>query len=384
MRNLDEVRSEIDQLDSALLDLFEKRCNLAADVAAYKKAHGLPVFDPAREREKLWKASCAAPEHLKTHALAFTQLLMEASRSQQHLMLQDTAETPKILEDISNPERYALSKLPLHARVACQGMEGSYSSQAASCMFAALDIQFYPSFQNVFQAVAKGKVDYGIVPLENSAAGSVNQVFELFSTIPCSIVRTKRLKIDHALIGLPGTHISDIQEVYSHQQALDQSSDFIAIHNLKAHACANTAQAADLVARQADPTKAALADEACARLYGLEVLERCIQNRANNYTRFALIAATPQMLPGSDRTSLMVILNHQAGSLYHLLGKFFAYHVNILKLESRPIPERDFDFMFYFDIQMSAEDPQFIPLIQSLSLYCQEIRWLGSYGEVAS
>jgi chorismate mutase/prephenate dehydratase len=196
------------------------------------------------------------------------------------------------------------------------------------------------------------------------------------------IVRTTRVKIDHNLLAKPGTRLEDIHEVYSHEQAITQCANFLEAHGITAHVCENTAMAAQLVAQSDRTDVGALSSRTCAALYGLDVLQRDVQDRDDNFTRFACISKDLEIYPGANRTSLMIIVNHEPGALYQVLAKFYALDINIIKLESRPIPGRDFEFMFYFDIDCPVAAPEFRTLISSIGDSCEEYRYLGSYTEV--
>ena len=222
-----------------------------------------------------------------------------------------------------------------------------------------------------------------MLPLENSTAGSVNQMFDLMMEHSFHIVRTTRVKVSHNLLAKPGASLSGVRDIYSHEQAINQCTEFLSgLPDVRVHVCENTAVAAKRVAESQRDDVAALSSRPCADLYGLEVLSANVQDRDNNYTRFACISKDLEIYPGADRTSLMIVLPHRPGTLYKLLAKFYALDINILKLESRPIPERDFEFMFYFDVECPVASPEFSSLMATIGSLCQECRYLGSYAEV--
>ena len=198
------------------------------------------------------------------------------------------------------------------------------------------------------------------------------------------IVRSARVKIDHTLMAAPGTRIGDIREIYSHEQAIQQCSRFLEAHSgWQVNVCRNTAAAAKMIAESGRKDAAAISSAACAPLYGLEILETDIQNNSNNHTRFICIAREPEIYPGADHTSLMLVLPNRPGSLYQLLGRFNAQGINLTKLESRPMPGRDFEFMFYFDLDASVYSPAFARLIEELDVTLEQFTYLGSYSELA-
>ncbi|MBM6774075.1 bifunctional chorismate mutase/prephenate dehydratase [Olsenella profusa] len=382
MPELSELRQEIDRIDAEIFRLFSERAEVAGDVAAYKREHGMRVFDPARERAKVADAASRAPEDLETYAQVLMELLMEASRSRQHALLADAADDPT-LGRIQQARAATPELFPPSAHVACQGVEGAYSQIAAERIFRHPQISYAPTFDAVFRTVEQGLARYGVLPLENSTAGSVNQMYDLMMEHSFYVVRTTRVKIDHNLLALPGAGLSSIRDIYSHEQAINQCAEFLSgLPDVSVHVCENTAVAARRVAESGRTDVAALSSRPCADLYGLEVLASAVQDRDNNYTRFACISKQLEIYPGADRASLMIVLNHEPGTLYKLLAKFYALDINILKLESRPIPERDFEFMFYFDIACPAAAPEFSSLMATIGSLCQQCRFLGSYTEV--
>ena len=380
MPDLAECRRRIDAIDTKIRELFMERMAVSADVAAYKAASGKAVMDRARERANIERAADAVPPELSSYATALQTVLMEASRDAQHRLLDLRSDaSSRVKEALADQPAY----FPLQARVACQGVEGAYQQIAVDRMFRRATIDYHDSFAGVFAAVEEGACDFGVLPVENSTAGSVNQVYDLMYRHDFHIVRTCRLKIDHNLLVPPGTTKKDVRIVYSHEQAIRQCADYLAhMPGVRVHICENTAKAAEHVALSGRSDVAAIASRDCAPLYGLDILEHSVQDQSNNYTRFACIAKDLTIYPGAERSSLIVVLNHEPGSLYRLLAKFYALDINLIKLESRPIPNRDFEFMFYFDIECPAAAPQFLTLMDSLSEACEEFRYLGSYAEV--
>lgn len=272
---------------------------------------------------------------------------------------------------------------PAKATVACQGVAGAYSQQACEKLFKMPKIMFMKNFNGVFAAIDQGLCQYGVLPLENSTAGSVNQIYDLMMKYNFHIVKSAKLKIDHSLLVRQGTRKEDITEIVSHEQALLQCDDYLKnFPNAKITMCDNTAEAAKLVAQSDRKDIAALASYACGQLYGLNCLEENVQDNSNNYTRFICISKKMEIYPGADKTSLMLVVSHKPGSLFNVLSRFNALGINIFKLESRPIPERDFDFMFYFDIDSEVYSEEFIRLMNQLDELTQQCKYLGSYMEI--
>ena len=377
---LKELRIELDKIDTELVGLFERRMRVCEDVARYKMSVNKPVLDAGREKEKLQSVADQLPEDLQEYGLNLYGLMMELSRSAQTRLMGHEKDLPHAIENaIANTQPL----FPPTAMVACQGVEGAYSQQAAEKLFRRPTVMYFSNFEAVFAAIEKGLCRYGVIPLENSTAGSVNMVYDLMMRHNFRIVRSVRLKVDHNLLARRGVKLEDIREIWSHEQAISQCSAFLQAHpEIKVVRCANTAEAAKAVAQSDRTDIAALSSRACAQLYGLENLAPACQDQGNNYTRFICISRDLEIYPGADRTSLMVVLPHQPGSLYKLLSRFYALGINLNKLESRPLPDRDFEFMFYFDLDTSVYSPQFLQLMGELNTVCESFTYLGSYSEV--
>ena len=350
--DLNDYRKEIDSIDDQLIALFAQRMETAEKIAEYKKANGLRVLDARREKEKMREILDKTPDDLREYVSSLYSLIFELSRSRQSCLLGTKGDLPaKIAEAIEKTPQL----FPEDAAVACQGVEGAYSEQACERLFKRPSTFFFSSFEAVFSAIEKGLCRYGVLPLENSTAGSVNAVYDLMTQHNFRIVRSVRIKVDHNLLANPGAKLENIREIYSHEQAISQ--------------CGRD-------------DVAALSSRACRELYGLDCLAASVQDQGNNFTRFICIAKNLEIYPGADRTSLMMVLPHHPGSLYKVLSRFNALGVNMNKLESRPMPDRNFEFMFYFDLETSVYTPQFTQLMGELPELCEEFTYLGSYSEV--
>ena len=378
--DLKDYREQIDSIDQELVKLFTQRMEVAANIAAYKKERNLPVYDPRREREKLLEISERVPEHLQEYVVSLYSLLFELSRSSQNRILNNASEVAaQIADAIKNTDPL----FPARASVACQGVEGAYSQLACDRLFRLPSVFYFSNFEAVFAAIEKGLCQYGVIPLENSTAGSVNKVYDLMMKHDFRIVRSLRLKVDHNLLARKGAKLEEIKEIYSHEQAINQCAGFLnGLKDVKVIPCENTAMAAEMVAKSGRTDVAALASRSCIDLYGLDCLAADVQDQSNNYTRFICISRKLEIYPGADRTSLMMVLPHQPGSLYKVLSRFYALGINLNKLESRPLPERNFEFMFYFDLDTSVYSPQFMQLMGELDSISEEFSYLGSYSEV--
>ena len=379
MVDLQELRQRIDEIDNGLVDLFQQRMDLSAEIARYKRERKLPIHDPARERQKLYDLSGTVREGREAYVTALYSLLFELSRADQEKALHpESALADKIQDAIRDTEW----SFPTRTMVACQGTEGSYSQLAAEKLFTLPSIMYLNTFDGVFSAVENGLCSYGVLPLENSTAGSINQVYDLMMRYPYSIVRSARLKIDHCLLAKQGVQLSSVKEVYTHEQATAQCAGYLKTLGCKVTVCENTAIAARMVAESPRGDVAALSSRNCAALYGLQRLAESVQDQGNNYTRFICVSKNLAIYPGADKTSLMLTIPHKPGSLYHILSRFYIHGVNLIKLESRPIPNRDFEFMFYFDLEIPVYSPSLIHVLRELNDLCDEFYYLGSYMEV--
>ena len=377
---LNELRNEINQIDDEILKLFLRRMEVTDQVADYKREHGLPIYQPQREREVLKKVAEQAGDEKSGYARVLFSMLMELSKSSQNKRSGRELELHRQIADaIENTPKL----FPRSPMVACQGVEGANSQIACEKMFQNPFILYFKSFESVFSAIEQGLCQYGILPIENSTAGSVKKVYDLMIRHNFSIVRTFRLKIDHNLLAKPGVKLEDIKEIYSHEQALNQCSSFLeTLTGIKLIAVENTAVAAKMVAESGRRDIAAISSRSCMELYGLANLAPSIQDKDNNRTRFICISKNLEIYPGADKTSIMMILPHRPGALYRVLSRLYVLGINVTKLESRPIPDRDFEFMFYFDLDTSIYSEEFVQLMCELDELCEEFRYLGSYSEV--
>ena len=377
--NLDELRTQIDAVDDSLVELFQKRMDIAAQIAEYKRENGLPILQSAREREKLATISAGAPEEMQRYLRVLYSLLFELSRTYQGALYRSDTD---LYRTITRAIEETPKVFPKQAAVACQGVEGAYAQLACERLFSAPSIQFFRNFDGIFSAIEAGLCRYGILPIENSTAGSVRQVYDRMLEHHFYIVRSVRMKIDHCLLAKPGT--KEIHEVFSHEQAINQCAEFLKSlgKDVRVTCCENTAAAAQRVAMSDRTDVAALSSRQCAELYGLTCLRYAVQDKGNNHTRFLCISKTPEIYPGADRTSIRLVLAHKPGSLYRVLARLYALDINLLKLESRPMPDRDFEFQFYLDLETSVYSEEFGQLMCELDGICEEFTYLGSYSEV--
>lgn len=378
--NLVECREKIDGIDEQLVKLFADRMEIAKSVAEYKMENNLPILDMKRERAKLQSIMDMSPDEVKDYMPMLYSMIFELSRSYQGKLFNSKTELTEEIEAAI----YNTPKLfPERSVVACQGIEGANSQIACDKLFRNANIMYFSNFEAVFSAIEKGLCKYGVIPVENSIAGSVNSVYDLMLKHHFHIVRSIRLKIDHNLLALPDAKLSDIKEIYSHEQAISQCSQFLStLKGVKIIPCENTAIAAKKVAESGRNDIAALASDACVKYYGLNNLAPSVQNADNNYTRFICISRDLEIYPGANKTSIMLTLSHEPGALYKILSRLYALDINLIKLESRPLPSREFEFMFYFDLEKPVYSPELIRLLAELPNACVNFNYLGSYSEV--
>lgn len=378
--DLKDLRDDIDRIDSQIVELFKERLGIAHKVAEYKIANDMPVLDAARERSQLSRIAEMSGADFADDARVLYSTIFSLSRMRQHRLIDNCSQAHEmIVESLkTTPPMF-----PEEATVACQGTEGAYSQSAAEKLFAYPQIKFHRTFEDVFEAVEKGECKYGVLPLENSTAGSVEKIYDCMDKHNFYIVRSVRLKIAHSLMACKGASLDTITDIYSHEQAIAQCSDFLkTLKNVNVHACANTAQAAQIAANDETGRCAALCSSGCSKIYSLTQLAENVQNYGNNHTRFICISKSPEIYPGASKTSIMAVTENSPGSLFRLLSLFFALGINLSKLESRPIPDCDFEFMFYFDLEVPVYSDKLLRLLDSIESTAARFRYLGSYSEV--
>lgn len=377
-----ELRKKIDELDDKIAELYLERQRTVREIGEEKARTHAAVLDPAREKKIIARVTKQADDEQKIYLKRVFETILETSRAyQRRLVAPVTPLSDNLRRVLMEGKKY----FPVSSTVACQGVEGSYSSIAADKLFEIADITFFRNFEGVFQAVEKGLCDYGVLPIENSAVGSVNAVYDLMKKHRFYIVRSIKLKVCHHLLAKKGVALSDIREVYSHEQAIGQCSAYLQKlpSSVKITACPNTAVAAEMVANSDRNDVACISSRNCAELYGLGILESNIQDNDSNYTRFICISKTLEVFAPANRISIMMTLPHESGSLNRVLNKFSTLGLNLTKLESRPLPGTDFEFMFYFDFEGQIENSDTLSLIAELDQGTEQFTFLGSYYEVA-
>ncbi len=377
--DLNKIRQEINSIDDEISALFEKRMLLAKDVAEYKRQNDMAVYDRRRERDIINRISSQVSDDLGSYAKILYSTLFQVSRSYQFKkLIPSSPVTDKMKKAVEETSQL----FPRNAKVGCQGVEGAYAQSACDRIFDSPDISFYKTWEDVFKSVESGECKYGVVPLENSTAGTVNAVYDLVGKYKFYIVKSLKLKIYHSLLVRRGVRLEDIKEIVSHEQALQQCSKFISSLNVKVTVFDNTAAAAEYVSKSGRDDIAAIGSPDCADLYNLVSIRDDIMNTDNNYTRFICVSKDLEIYPGAQKTSIVFKVPHRPGALFDVLSKFRALDINLIKLESRPIPGRDFEFKFYIDLDASIYRSELFELINELDNELDSFDYLGSYTEI--
>ena len=377
---IEQIREQIDTIDSQLLKLFLERMHLGDAIASYKRERNLPVLNKTREREILARVQSEAGE-MEPYAYQLFTTLIELNKVRQTELYSPPSRVRGLIEGaLAAPEVV----FPRTGTIACQGVEGANSQAACDKILPRGNIMYVKSFEAVFDAVESGLCQFGVLPIENSANGSVRSVYDLLQRKRFSIVRGTTLHIRHELLAKPGTKLSDITEIYSHEQAIGQCSRYLGSLNgkVKVIPCANTAVAAKMVAEGINPKAAAISSHACTELYGLEMIKDDIQDSDNNYTRFICIAKNPIIYAGSNKISLILDCKNEPGALNSILTKISTYGVNTSKIESCPVTGRNFEFFFFFDLDASVREQGVLPMLEELERISESFTFLGNYSVI--
>ena len=361
MKDLSQCRAEIDAIDSQLAELFVRRMSVARDVAAYKHAHHLDILDASREQDVLLsRAEMIPDEHLKGGAVDFFRELMRLSRQEQRRFL-DT-----------------LTKTHL---VAYNGVPGAFSESAVVGFFGEDSERVcFKTFEEIFAAVAEGRVKYGVLPVENSSSGSINTVYDLMGRYSCHIVGEQLVRVEQCLLGVPGARLEDITTVFSHEQGFAQCPVFLSQHpTWKTTPYFNTAISAKHVAELGDRQNAAIASRLAARHYGLEILAPDIHSFDGNHTRFIVVSSSPEPIGVPDKATITFSLRHERGTLMRALSSFVAMGMNLTHIESRPLHNNNWEYCFYVDLTGNVSENNLNVLMESLAKDCENCRLLGAY-----
>ena len=376
MRDLLELRDEIDTIDNEIVALFEKRMGIAEEVAIYKISTGKPVFDKQREDSKLETLSAKVDSSfLKYGVRELFEQIMATSRKRQYQLLAENGMADKT--DFVEIEKMDYSG----ARIVFQGAEGAYSQLALKEYFGNSTNSYnVETWRDAMEAIKNGEADYAVLPIENSSAGIVSENYDLMVEYDNCIVGEQIIKIDHVLMGLPDAELSDITEVYSHPQALMQCSKYLDSHReWETHSFINTAMASQKIKEDGKKHKAAIASKLTADIYGLKVLKEAIQDNTNNYTRFIIVAAKKVFEKKAEKISICFEIPHEKGTLYHKLSHFIYNGINMNKIESRPVQGKAWEYRFFVDFEGNLNDAAVQNALRGLKEETSRLKILGNY-----
>lgn len=368
---LSELRKDINDIDSKIIKLFQKRMECSFGVAEYKIKNNMPVFQADREKEIIQRIKSCVPQELENSAEVFFTTLMDISKCKQY---------QKFFAD-SNQIEFQPLDLTGNPIVAVPGTVGSYSHIASTQFLKNGRPVFYENFEEVFHAVDNGEAEFGVLPFANSTTGSVVQTYHLMREHDFKICAETKVKVDHCLAAKQGVKLEDIKSIYSHEQGIMQCSRFIKEHGFKTHTYSNTSLAACYI-KGSDKPLGAICSRVCADELGLEVLEQGIADAQENYTKFMLISKKTLCHAEANMISVSLALPHTSSSLYRLLTKFSVAGLNLCMIESMPIANTDFDVIFYLDFEGSITSPDVAKLINELNSELSYFKFLGNYSEI--
>lgn len=373
--DLGDLRTQIDAVDEQIVDLYERRMDICRQVAEVKIETGKKVFDRDREKEKIAKVkSLTHTDFNKTGIGELFEQIMSMSRKLQYQLLTEKGtigRLPFIGVDSLGDDR---------VRVVFQGAEGAYSQAAMHQYFGDAVNSFHvDTFRDACCAIEEGSADFAVLPIENSTAGIVNEIYDLLVEFENYIVGEQIIKIEHCLLGVPGSRIEDIKTVYSHPQSLMQSARFLSEHDWKQISLPNNAFAARKVAEEKDPSQAAIAGEYAGRVYGLEVLKKPVNQSDTNSTRFIIITNQKIFRKDAKKVSICFEIPHESGSLYHMLSHFIYNNLNMTKIESRPIEGRNWEYRFFIDFDGNLADSAVKNALRGLRDEARNMKILGNY-----
>ena len=373
MMDLSEIRAKIDKIDDKILDLFLERMNLATDVAKYKAANNMVVFQSDREKAIIDEVKKNTPEELRKSAAFLFMNIMDISKVSQINEITPDVEIPYIKEAKPRPS------------VAVQGIEGSYGHAAARQLFDNGNISYYASFDEVFSAVENGDVDYGIIPVENSTAGEVTANMDRLERHNVYICRTTTVECAHVLAAKKGVSENDIKILFGHEQAIRQCAEYIGERgNLTVIPYHNNASAAKMVAENPSGELGCICSEECAEMHGLDVVRKHIATDPNNSTRFVCISKNIEVYEKADKIAVSLSIPNISGALYRLLTKFAVNGLSMTKIQSKPLPidvkmKYPNDYMFYIEFTGNVNEPKIRKLMKNLSDELNYFKFHGNF-----
>ncbi|MEG0371098.1 MAG: prephenate dehydratase [Clostridium sp.] len=376
MLDLEEIRNEIDRIDNDILKLFSKRMDAVIKVAEYKKKNNLEVLNRKREEEVIERhLSNVTDKQYKKEVEKFLRSVMEISRQCQRKFLIGDNYNPENI--ISNNKSVRITKDTV---VGFQGVEGSYSEEALYAYFGKdVNTKSVPEFEDVFRHLNEGDIEYGVLPIENSSTGGVLEVYDLLSKYEFSMVGEMCIKINHCLIGIKDSDFDTIKQVYSHPQGLSQCSDYLNGFDYRRIPYTNTAKSVEFVRDENSVAIAAIGSKRAASIYDLKILKEDINTSKTNTTRFLIISKKPYVDESCNKISVVFSVDHKVGCLYNVLKYFAENEVNMLKIESRPMKERPWEYIFYIDFTGNITNPKVKIALESIKDNANYFRMLGNY-----
>ena len=373
--DLSVLREQLDGIDKQIVELYEKRMEVCAQVAEYKIETGKKVFDKVRESEKLQAVKAMTHNDFNSHGVEeLFEQIMSMSRKLQYQMLAEKGSVgrlPFIGVDSLEKDK---------ARVVFQGAEGAYSQMAMEKYFGDKVNSFHvDTFRDAMSAIDEGSADFAVLPIENSTAGIVSEIYDLLVEFENYIVGEQIIKIEHCLLAVPGTKLSEIETVYSHPQSLMQSARYLNTYGWQQISMQNNAFAAKKVAEEKKKNQAAIASELAGKIYGLEVLQKGINQSSTNSTRFIIVTNQKIFRKDAGKVSICFEVPHESGSLYHMLSHFIYNNLNMTKIESRPIEERNWEYRFFIDFEGNLADSAVKNALRGLREECRSMKILGNY-----
>lgn len=380
MSELDVMRGGIDEIDRQIVDLFSRRMEITQKVGEYKQKHQIPVLDSRRERQVLAdKAALVDNVKMKTGVTLLYETIMGISRRQQREIVREGTQDPNFARFAA---AYAQLRHPVeHPRVVYQGEPGAYSETASRNFFGEdVNVRGLQQFEDVFLAIKNGEADYGVVPIENNSTGAIRQIYDLLAQYEFYLVGETTVEVCHCLMAPKGASLDTITHVYSHEQGLFQSEKFLNQHpHWVKTPLADTAGSAKYVAETGDITKAAICSARAAEIYGLDILAEAVNYSAINTTRFVVVSPNMELRDGADKISTVVTTPHESGSLYEILTIFAVNGLNMVKLESRPIQGRSWEYMFFLEFTGTLSDPRMDGILHELAQTAEDFRVLGNF-----
>ena len=373
--DLSQLRQQIDTIDRQIVDLYEKRMDVSRQVAEYKIETGKKVFDKQREQEKIAGVKALTHNDFNSHGVEelFEQIMSMSRKLQYQLLAAHGSEGRLPFIGVEELETDC-------ARVVYQGAEGSYSQAAMRKFFGENVNAFHvETFRDAMSAIDEGSADFAVLPIENSTAGIVNEIYDLLVEFENYIVGEQVIPIEHCLLALPGTKMEEIKRVYSHPQSLMQSARYLSEHDWQQISMQNNAFAALKVAKEKDKTQAAIASEYAGETYGLEILEKGINDSDSNSTRFIIVTNQKIFRKNANKISLCLEIPHQSGSLYHILSHFIYNGINMNKIESRPVQGKAWEYRFFVDIEGNLNDAAVQNALRGLTEETIRLKILGNY-----